>query len=71
MLCKKFENSGVKKVFIVGIASKNPENYYHLKKSWFSMALNSLEYPYTKATDLKLCSILLGLMSHSSIHPCC
>ena len=70
-LCKKFKNSGVKKVFIVGIAPKTPENYYNLKKLWFSMGLNSLEYPYTIATNLKFCNILLGLMSHSSIHPCC
>ena len=31
-LCKKFKNSGVKKVFIVGIAPKTPKNYYKLKK---------------------------------------
>ena len=71
LLCKKFKNSRVKKVFIVGIAPKNPENYYNLKKLWLSIGLNSLEYPYTIATDLKLCNTLLGLMSHSSIHPCC
>ena len=70
-LCKKFKNSGVKKVFIVGIAPKTPKNCYNLKKLWLSIGLNSLEYPYTIATDLKLCNILLGLMSHSSIHPCC
>ena len=71
LLCKKFKNSGVKKVFIVGIAPKNPENYYNLKKLWLSIGLNSLEYPYTIVTDLKLSNTLPGLMSHSSIHPCC
>ena len=25
---------------------------------------------YTIATDLKLCNVLLGMMSHSSCHPC-
>ena len=70
-LCKKFKNSGVKEVFIFGIAPKTPENYYNLKELWLSIGLNSLEYPYTIATDLKLCNILLALMFHSSIHPCC
>ena len=67
---RKFKNSGVKKVFVLGIAPKTPENYYTLKKLWLSIGLNSLDCPYTIATDFKLCNILLGLMSHSSIHPC-
>ena len=33
-LCKKFKNSGVKKVFIVGIAPKILENFTNLKKLW-------------------------------------
>ena len=33
--------------------------------------LTSLTRKFTIATDLKLCNILLGLMSHSSTHPCC
>ena len=40
-----------------------------MKKFWLTIGLNSLEHPYTIATDLKLCNILLGLMS--SMHPCC
>ncbi len=35
------------------------------------MGLHKLKYKYTIATDLKLCNIMLGLMSHSSMHPCC
>ena len=30
-----------------------------------------LHRSFTIATDLKLCNILFGLMSHSSMHPCC
>ena len=33
--------------------------------------IDMLERKFTIATDLKLCNILLGLMSHSSCHPCC
>ena len=35
------------------------------------MGLDKLNYRFTIATDLKLCNILLGLMTHSSLHPCC
>ena len=33
--------------------------------------MHSIERPFTIAKDLKLCNILLGLMNHSSNHPCC
>ena len=47
-----------------------PENYVNLKKLW-KLGLDRLQRSFTIATDLKLCNILLGLMSHSSMHPCC
>ena len=31
-LSKKFKDSGVKKVFIIGVAPNTPENYYNMKK---------------------------------------
>ena len=70
-LAKKFKDSGVKKVFVIGIAPGVPENYINMKKLWLSIGLDKLKYDFTIATDLKLCNILLGLMSHSSMHPCC
>ena len=68
---KKIKNSGVKKVFIIGIAPGIPENYINVRTLWRSIGLHQLSYNFTIATDLKLCNILLGLMTHSSMHPCC
>ena len=70
-LSKKFKDSCVKKVFIIGITPDVPENYANVKKLWNCVGLTSLERSFSIATDLKLCNILLGLMSHSSSHPCC
>ena len=58
-------------MFIIGIAPGIPENYINLKKLWLSIGLHQLNYDFTIATDLKLCNILLGLMTHASMHPCC
>ena len=70
-LSKKFKESGVKKVFILAIAPGIPESYVNVKRIWLNLKLDSLKYKYTLATDLKLCNIILGMMSHSSCHPCC
>ena len=68
---KEFKNSGVKKCFIIGIVPNILENYFNLKRLWLNVGVNELNRPFTVASDLKLCNILLGLMSHSSLHPCC
>ena len=73
-LAKKFVDSGVKKIFIIAIAPDTPENYFNLEKLWVAAGLETLSFDYsscTIASDLKLVNIVLGLMSHSSIHPCC
>ena len=70
-LSKKFKDSGVKKVIILGIAPGVEELYNNVKKLWVNIGLHNLERPFTIATDLKLCNVLLGLMTHSSMHPCC
>ena len=71
MISKKYKDSGVKKVLIIGIAPGVPENYVNMKKLWICIGLHRLNRKFTIATDLKLCNILLGLMSHSSTYPCC
>ena len=38
---------------------------------WLNLGLQTLDRRFTIATYLKLCNILLGMMSHSSCHPCC
>ena len=70
-LSKKFKDSGVKKVFLIAVVPDVPENYVNVKKLWINLGLHKLDRRFTIATDLKLCNILLGMMSHSSCHPCC
>ena len=70
-LGERFKDSGVKKVVVIGIVPDIQENYLNVKRLWLETRLDSLTRAYTIATDLKLCNVLLGLMSHSSSHPCC
>ena len=67
---KKFLESGVKKIFIIGIVPEVKEEYVNVKRLWLNSGLDQLERKFTVATDLKLCNILLGMMNHSSAHPC-
>ena len=67
---KKFKESGVKKVFILALVPGIQENYVNVKRIWINLQLHLLQR-YTIATDLKLCNILLGIMSHASCHPRC
>ena len=70
-LAKRFKESSVKKLFILGISPKVPEHYVNVKRLWINSDIDSRRRKYTVATDLKLCNIMLGMMSHSSLHPCC
>ena len=67
----KFKESGVKKIFLIASVPNLPENYVNVKKLWINLCLLNLDKRFTVATDLKLCNILLGMMSHGSMHPCC
>ena len=66
---KKFLEYGVKKLFIIGLVPNVSEDYVNVKRLWLNSGVEKL-HRYTIATDLKLCNVLLGLMSHSSCHPC-
>ena len=70
-LSKKFKDSGIKKVFLIATVPDVSENYINVKKLWMNLGLQNLDRRFTIATDLKLCNMLLGMMSHSSCHPCC
>lgn len=65
---KTFKDSGVKKLFILGIAKSTQENYDNVSEIWKMLNIN--DFSCTIATDLKLANILLGIMSHSSSYPC-
>lgn len=66
---KKLQNSSVKKLLIIGLAPCVQENYESVVQLWSELGINDFEG--TIATDLKLANILVGVMSHSSLHPCC
>ena len=55
---------------VIGLVADVPENYFNVKRLWLNADMESLKQRYTVATHLKLCNILVGMMSHSSSHPC-
>ena len=57
--------------FLIVAVPDLPENYVNIKIGWINSGLQKLDCKLTIATDLKLCNILLGMMSHSISHPCC
>ena len=56
---------------VIGIVPEIQENYFNVERLWLEMSIDKLSRSFTIPTDLKLRNILLGLMSHSSQHPCC
>lgn len=68
---RRLKSTGVKKLFIVGISPNVQEQYSNILKMWTLLKINDNDFfAHRIATDLKLANILLGLMSHSSTHPC-
>lgn len=65
---KIFLDSGVKKLFIIGLAESTQENYENVEILWSIIEVN--KFLGTIAVDLKLANILSGLMPHSCSHPC-
>ena len=59
----RFKDSGNKKVMVIGIVPEIQENYFNVKRLWLEMSIDKLSRSFTISTDLKLCNILLGLMS--------
>ena len=71
---KHREDGSVKKLFIIALVPNIPENYRNLLFIWTKLDLikivKNLGMSVSIAADLKIVNILLGLMSHSSMHPC-
>jgi hypothetical protein len=66
-------DSGVKKLIILGIVCDIEEHYYNVSLLWKILKLYEFikeNDNVTVACDLKMANILTGLMSHSSAHPC-
>ena len=67
---KKMADTGVQKLFIIGMVPDIPENYENVISVWSKLLIEGIHQKYTVATDLKLANIMIGLMSHTSLHPC-
>lgn len=66
------KDSGVKKMFIIGMVNDAKEQYEAVKKLWNLINVNELlnTYECSFTADLKLIMIMCGLMSNSSKCPC-
>lgn len=68
-----FRDSGVKKLLILAAVKNIPENYKNVLTLWSALTLTH-DFDFltgcTYAMDLKMANIMLGLMAHSSSHPC-
>ena len=62
-LGERFKDSGVKKLMVIAIVPDVQENYVNVKRLWMESGIDRLDRKFTIATDLKLCNVLLGLMS--------
>ena len=65
----RFADTGVKKLFIIGLIPSVQENYHNVKALLETAGVTNLQF--SLATDMKLANILCGIMSHGSRHPCC
>ena len=70
-ISNEFKESGVKKIVLIAVVPDVPVNYVNVKKLWINLGFQNLDRKFTIARDLMPCNLLLGMMSHSSSHPCC
>jgi hypothetical protein len=63
-------NTSVKKIFIVVLAGSVPENYENVREMLSLINFETFQYQYTFVNDMKINSILAGISSNASLHPC-
>ena len=71
--CQNAKNTSVKKLIILAIVPNVSESYENVHQIFQLLNFDKIDKDYHKiryAADLKMINILLGLMSHSSAHPC-
>ena len=68
-----FQDSGEKKLIILAAVKNIPENYKNILTLWSALNFTH-DFDFltdcTFSMDLKMANIMLGLMAHSSSHPC-
>ena len=69
---KSLKDTSVSKWFILAIVPEAQESYRNVLILWNLLKFTTPEIlpPYTFCMDLKLANIVVGLMSHSCLHPC-
>ena len=67
---KKFLDSSVKKLFILGIVQGIPETNENVKKMMNALNLENVKLDFCLTTDMKLQNILVGIQSGSCTYPC-
>ena len=65
-----YKSTGRKKIFLLALAEKVPENYENCQQIIKKVGVNNLVDKYSFSGDLKILNILGGLMSCSSKCPC-
>lgn len=65
---KKFKDTRVKKLLLLGLVPSTQENHMNVLKLWSLLKINDLKG--TVATDLKLANVLMGIMAHFGTYPC-
>ena len=65
-----FQDSGVKRLFIIGIVEDKCEMYENLREIIENLDLNKSLPEYILASDLKVCNIMVGIQSHTATYPC-
>lgn len=65
---ESFQDSGVKKLFIIGLVQNVQESYDNVKELWSDIGID--QEKGTVSADLKLCNIMSGIMPCSSSYPC-
>ncbi len=66
---ERFKDSGVKKVFVIGIVPDIKENYHNVSQLILVAGISSIQF--SLGMDIKIANIICWLMAHSSKHPCC
>ena len=70
---KDEKNTSVNKLLILAIVPGVPENYENISRFYKVLRFDKITEENVKiryAADLKMVNLLLGLMAHSSAHPC-
>ena len=65
---KRFADSGVKRLHILGLVHDTEESYENVKEILDNLGIDAIDM--CLAADLKVCNVCAGLQNHSATYPC-